>query len=121
MPAAELDDLLLAYVVLLEALVRVSPSLARCQGSLPGAVGQSPCFVWVLSLLPILQDGPAKVIDPSEARKKLANKAGGKKKKAQQVNPAIARAAAEEAKVRATKEAAQREKDKKKNYNQERR
>ena len=69
----------------------------------------------------MLQEGPAKVIDPSEARKKLANKAAGKKKKPQQVNPAIARAAAEEAKARALKEAAQKEKDKKKNYNQERR
>lgn len=68
-----------------------------------------------------VQQEPAKVIDPSEARKKLANKAAGKKKKGQQLNPAIARAAAEEAKVRATKEAAQKEKDKKKNYNQERR
>jgi hypothetical protein len=68
-----------------------------------------------------VQQEPPKVIDPSEARKKLANKAAGKKKKAQPLNPAIARAAAEEAKIRASKEAAQREKDKKKNYNQERR
>lgn len=68
-----------------------------------------------------MQGELAKVIDPSEARKKLASKAAAKKKKGAQVNPAIARAAAEEAKVRAGKESAQKDKDKKKNYNQERR
>lgn len=66
----------------------------------------------------MLQDlGP--VLDPAEAKKKLADKGGAKKKKA--VNPALAKAAAEEAKKRAKKEAAMKEKDKKKHYNQERR
>jgi hypothetical protein len=61
-------------------------------------------------------------VDPAEAKKKLASRtAAGKKKKDKAVNPAMARAAQEEAKARAQKEAAQKEKDKKKHYNQERR
>lgn len=63
----------------------------------------------------------AKVLDPAEAKKRLASKANTGKKKKTAANPAFSRAAAEEAKVRAQKEAAQKDKDKKKHYNQQER
>lgn len=63
---------------------------------------------------------PPKLLDPAQAKKKLASKAAGKKKKPG-ANPAFSRAAAEEAKIRAQKDAAQKEKDKKKHYNQQER